>query len=300
MDSADAATFDLDSANAVTAANYTSVTPTGANISQTLAAGAKTDKGNAIVNGMPYNVFVLSVADGVNALTNALSASSSVITLQAALPVAAGAISNLAVVDTADNGNGSDLHISFDKVLDETKVSGYRIIVVDSVDASTFDLDSANAVIAANYTAVTPTGANISQTLAAGATTNKGNSIVNNMPYNVFVLSVADGVNAITNALSASSSTITLKTAIGIEDIVKAQNNIEIYNIDNTIYINFLQNESRKGVISVYNVNGQLLKQLNTSKLQNKITLTGKQEGILFIRVETANIAITKKFLLAR
>jgi len=123
------------------------------------------------------------------------------------------AVSNLGVADVADNGNGQDLSVSFDKAGDESKVGEYRVIVVKSADAAGFDLTAANIVAASNYTPIVPNGGNISQVLTSTAKDKDGDLIANQEAYKVFVLSVADGVNATINELSTASLEITL-TAI--------------------------------------------------------------------------------------
>jgi hypothetical protein len=62
-------------------------------------------------------------------------------------------------VDNGDSGNGSDMNVSFTVPSGQnTKISSYRIMVVKSANAGTFDLAAANAVTADNYTAVSKSG----------------------------------------------------------------------------------------------------------------------------------------------
>ena len=126
-------------------------------------------------------------------------------------------VSNIQVADVADNGNGQDLQVSFNKAVNESKVGEYRIIAVKSTGAAGFDLTAANSVTAGNYTSVTPNGNNISQVLSAGAKDKDGDLIANQVAYKVFVLSVADGINATINALSSASAEITL-TALSCQE----------------------------------------------------------------------------------
>lgn len=83
-------------------------------------------------------------------------------------------------------------------------------MVVPSVDANSFNLATANGVAPANYSTVAKTGSNVSTTLSAQARDVKGATIQNGTAYKVFVLSLADGINATTNGLSAASSEIVL------------------------------------------------------------------------------------------
>ena len=200
-----AAAFDLAKAESVTAGNYTIVAPTGSNVTQVLDASANDFQGNPIVLAMPYRVFVLSVADSLVAYNNALSSASNEVTLH----IPAGAVTNVLGTDTTDNGNGSDMIVTFTKAADESRIGQYRIIVVKSADAAGFNVTAAEAVIAANYRAVSPTGNNLKIRLSDTATVNDGDSIVSGVPYRIFVLSIANS-NATQNSLSAASPVITL------------------------------------------------------------------------------------------
>ena len=77
------------------------------------------------------------------------------------------AVSNVVIADIGENNNGLDLSVSFDKAADESKVSEYRIFVIKSTTASTFDLATANSVTSENYTRVPKTGENINTVLTS-------------------------------------------------------------------------------------------------------------------------------------
>lgn len=118
--------------------------------------------------------------------------------------------------DVGNNGNGSDLKVTFNKSDDETsdsstnKVGSYRVIVVKNTK-SLDNVAAANAVASGNYTSVTPTGQNLAVTLSASAKDSDGDAITNGS-YKVYVLTVADGTNANLNALSGPAS-VTLNNA---------------------------------------------------------------------------------------
>jgi hypothetical protein len=136
-------------------------------------------------------------------------------------PIAAGAMGNPGVAsvasgvigaDVADNGNGLDLDVFYNAGADETTINEYRIMTVLTANAGAFDEPTATAVVAGNYTTVTPIGSGTyQQVLTAGALDVDGNVIVNSVPYTVFILSEADGVNAVTNTLSSGSASVTLE-----------------------------------------------------------------------------------------
>jgi len=120
--------------------------------------------------------------------------------------------SSVVATDIADNNNGSDMKVAFTKATNENTIDKYRIMVVKAANASTFNIDSANNVVAANYKEITPTGNNIIDTLSTTAKDVKGNPITNGVAYKVFVMSKADGTNATINSLSQPSNTITLQS----------------------------------------------------------------------------------------
>lgn len=115
------------------------------------------------------------------------------------------AVTTGVATDIGSNNNGSDLQVTFNAT-DETKVGSYRVIVVKN-SKSLDTVTAANAVATANYTTVTKTGSNLTVTLSGSAKDSDGDAIANGN-YKVYILSVADGVNANTNALSAAISAI--------------------------------------------------------------------------------------------
>ncbi|MWV45959.1 copper amine oxidase N-terminal domain-containing protein [Paenibacillus sp. HJL G12] len=200
-----AGSFNLSTANGVSSAYYSVVSKTGYNINQTLSSGARDVDGSLISPGVVYRVFVMAVGTGSYSGSYALSSSSSSIVLYGNTDV--NAATNVSVSDVSDYGDGRDLRVSFTRAADESSLYNYRIMVVKASDANYFSLSSANAVSSSNYTNVSKTGYNITQTLSSGARDVDGQSIRNGVSYRVFVLSVG-AYN--TTALSSYSPAITL------------------------------------------------------------------------------------------
>jgi len=202
-----ASSFNLATANAISNTDlYTFVPKTGGNISLVLSANARDVNGALVQNGVSYRVFVLSVGDGLYVDGNMLSANSSSITLSGKSISPA---TNVAASDVSDYNNGQDLRVSFTKSSNESDINHYRIFVVKTSNASSFDLATANAITNPElYTLVYKTGGNISQVLSANARDVNGAFIRNDNSYRVFVLAVANG--SVTNTLSNPSDTITL------------------------------------------------------------------------------------------
>ncbi|WP_433750549.1 stalk domain-containing protein [Paenibacillus amylolyticus] len=201
-----ASSFNLTTASNLSSSLYYTVNKTGNNITTTLPSSMKDTSGYNVTNLQDYRIFVMAVGNQQNGYTNALSASSTVLRLTT--NGNAGVISNLAVADISDYGDGRDLRVSFNKAADESRISAYRVYVVRSANVGSFTLSAANA--SNNYTQVNKTGGNQSVTLPNYAVDTNGYTITNNVAYRVFVLSVNNNGNSSQNALSGYSSQITL------------------------------------------------------------------------------------------
>lgn len=205
-----ASSFNLTTASNLSSSLYYTVNKTGNNITTTLPSSMKDTSGYNVTNLQDYRIFVMAVGNQQNGYTNALSASSTALRLTTTGN--AGVISNLAVADIGDNGDGRDLRVSFNKAADESRISGYRVYVVRSGNAGNFTLSAANA--SNYYTQVNKTGGNLSVTLPNAYDTS-GSKVQEGVSYRVFVVSVSNSGNASQNAISSYSALITLsKTAV--------------------------------------------------------------------------------------
>lgn len=216
----DAGNFTLSKANNVSSSNYTTVSKNGYTLSTVLNARARDVDGATIRNGVSYRVFVLSVASNGYNLSNALSYYSSPITLSYN---AVGAVSNLNAADVSDYGDGRDLWVSFNRAADESNISHYRVMVVKSANASSFNLSKANNVPSDRYTYISKGNYTLAGILAAGAKDVDGATVTNDVSYRVFVLSVGSNGYTGSNTLSIASNVITLSgSAVGTASNVTA------------------------------------------------------------------------------
>lgn len=209
-----ASSFTLAAAEAITSERYVVANKTGSNITTTFNSNSRDIDGDLISNDITYRVFILSLADGVIATENALSTPSTDIKLTAAVVVeiSADPATNLTAQDVADNGNGADLEISFQRATDEDKVAAYQVYIVKSANAGAFTLEEAEGN--SNFVSIQKTGMDQSVLLPDTAVDSDGDAIINEEPYLAFVLSLADGQNATLNALSDPSAEITLTTVV--------------------------------------------------------------------------------------
>ncbi|KAA8784995.1 copper amine oxidase N-terminal domain-containing protein [Paenibacillus amylolyticus] len=201
-----ASSFNLPTASNLSSSLYYTVNKTGNNLVVTLPSNMRDTSGYNITNLQDYRIFVMAAGNQQNNYTHALSASSNVLRLTSNSN--AGVATNLSVTDIADNGNGSDLRVSFSKASDESNVSHYRVFVVPANNVGSFNLNAANA--SNNYTQVNKTGGNLTVTLSSNSVDTNGYRITNYNAYRVFVLSVNSNGNWSQNALSSSSAQITL------------------------------------------------------------------------------------------
>ncbi|PYE47582.1 copper amine oxidase-like protein [Paenibacillus barcinonensis] len=204
--------FNLNTASNLSSSLYYTVNKTGNNIAVTLPSNMRDTSGYNITNLQDYRIYVMAAGSQQNNYTNALSASSSVLRLTS--NSTAGVASNLSVTDIGDNGNGSDLRVTFNRASDESNISHYRVFVVPANYSGSFNLNAANS--SNNYTQVNKTGSNLVVSLPSYAVDTNGYRITNNVPYRVFVLSVNNNGNWSQNALSSYSAQITLTQNLAI------------------------------------------------------------------------------------
>ncbi|MCA1040946.1 copper amine oxidase N-terminal domain-containing protein [Bacillus infantis] len=205
----DASYFSLAKASYVSSSNYTRVNKTGADITLNLQSGTRDVDGNYIQQGIPYRVFIFTAGSQGNDYKNSLSSASGSVTL--ANNILASAVSNVKASDIGDLGDGRDLEITFNKASKEDNITSYRILVIKSSQAASFNLAAANSVASRNYTTAAKTGGNIRTSLSAAARDVYGEVIREGVAYKVFVLSVSSGGNTANNSLSSASPVVTLE-----------------------------------------------------------------------------------------
>ncbi|MBI1191545.1 MAG: hypothetical protein GC205_00030 [Bacteroidetes bacterium] len=296
---ASAPSFSLAAAEALSSDRYVSIAPAGTDPVLTFGAATRDASGAPITAATEYRCFVLSVADGTAATLNTLSGPSNPVTLLASADVAR----NLEAFDAANNGNGSDLRIVFDNAINETTVSEYRILVVDSAAAATFDLAAANAVSIPNYTERIPFGGVQNVLMAPTSRTAAGDLIANDQPYRIFVLSIADGTIAQNNQLSEPSDVITLRLVSGLseEGASEQQLNPERFQaslVSQNLHLNF-PSVFASGEMRLFSSDGRLLHQWAYSGGQQVLDLSGVAllPGLLLLEWQVESSRVTKTLI---
>ena len=205
--STSAGSFNKDSASSLPTAAYYSIPPAGTNILINFSSDTLHDYSSGIIShAYSYKIFVLSVADGVHANVDALSAPSSAFLMSSpTVPIL-----GLQAIDFTDSGSPSDMQILFDSIHNESTIAGYRLIGVKLAECDSFNIDTANLVQTGNYIPVNCSGTNINMFLPVSAKDKDGDPIVQNTPYRFYVLTMADNIHTDKNALSLASNIISL------------------------------------------------------------------------------------------
>lgn len=288
---ANAGSFDLTAAQAVGAGNYFAQSPMGIQIYSGTYTAVSTDvDGDAIQNNVPYRIFILSVADGTVATTDNLSPMSNSITLMPAMAVPPATVIG---ADVSDNGDGTDLDIYFSQSTDEATVGEYRVMIVKSGNAGSFDLAAAQAVGSGDYVSVSPSGSDYQSTQMATTTDVDGDVIVENQPYTIFVLAIADGTVAGTDALSNPSQSVTLQNTSSINE---NEQSVSIYPNPARNNVN-IQTTLTDYQLTVTTVDGKVVLNQNMNS-NTSINVNNWSEGVYVFTLKNENHTITKKIMI--
>ncbi|MEK3782121.1 copper amine oxidase N-terminal domain-containing protein [Paenibacillus sp. FSL R5-0810] len=224
---------------------YTSVLPTGSDLTRTLSASTTDTNGDLIRNNQPYKAYVLTV--GNTSGNYALSPASPSLTLTNSNAVAAA--TNVKASDVSNYGDGRDLSVSFTRAQSESNISNYQVFVVKSKDAAKFDLAAAKAVASTNYTTVNKSSSSNTTLTTGFSSTSRdtsGEYIRSGVAYTVFVLSVSSNENAIASKLSSGSSSITLSTGTTTVPSISQVTDVSDYGDGRDLRVSFnrVSNES--------------------------------------------------------
>lgn len=154
-------------------------------------------------------------------------------------------VDQVRLTDVSNSGNGTDLSVKFFRTLAETEISGYRIMVVPSLNASVFTVDSAKRVLNANSFFIPPMNKNIDTTLNNGSKDVYGNPIISLKPYKAFVISLPNLTTSFDTLMSVVSNEIILTSpTFPVQQLAVTSTKIpaSLYNLN--ITFNIPSNES--------------------------------------------------------
>lgn len=191
--------FNLDSALAVLPQDYTSVIPGDSMYTVGLSENSTTVSGSLIVNQVPYKIFILSMLK--NGMTPFLSPPSDRIVLSTPCE----SVPEISAMDEKDFCNGKDIHLTFQKIPDESTVAEYRFMIVPTSAKGYFDQVLAELIPPGNYQAVAPQGTDADLWLDENTRDVYGVPVTCGVPYLTYILTMPDGLNADMSSLSCGN-----------------------------------------------------------------------------------------------
>lgn len=239
--------FNVNTAQNVPAANYTSIPQGSSNYTITLMPQARDTDGELIQKNVNYRVYVLAV--GATGYTSSLSISSPIVYL-GVVATASAIATDVKASDVSDNDDGRDFSVTFTKASDESKLSNYRVFVVKSTSASSFSAAEAAKVNSSNYTTFNKTGSNITSRLTNTTRDTSGELIKTGTAYTVFVMSITSNGDNI--GISAGSNSLTLGRTVDAASITKVED-VSNYGDGRDIQVTFTKS-SEESKISGYRV----------------------------------------------
>lgn len=288
----DSYSFSVSDANSLSSGNYIQISKTGNNHSLSLPVNAEDIEGNPIAQAVFYRIYILSVADGINAKENILSTSNKGISV---LHIKAPKVTDITASDVGNKHNGRDLRIEFDKVTNESMISEYWIFVVKSAKANNFNIIQASMVDTANVTKLQKTASNIDLSLKANSKDSDGDLIIEDQPYKIFVVSLANGINSTLHSLSEPSNEITLKNTSSINDKF-IELDINIFSKNNSIVIQ--SQNTIKAKINIGTSNGKVVFSSFLEGKSKTINLPNIRKGIYFVNIISDKGRFTKEVLI--
>lgn len=211
---------------------------------------------------------------------------------QTELSIPTDAITNLQIADIADNGDGRDLEVSFNKISIESSLLEYRVMVVKSSDSYAFNLEKADTVT--NYLSVSPTGNNIITILNQNSKDVNGDIVRTNLSYRIYVLSVANGTQANINALSERSEMITLIGGSFVDDY--NSHILNCYPNPTSSFVNY-NSEHVFDLVEVYDVTGSLLSVQSVNDTHGTIDMSAYNEGSYYLIFKSDSQSVVKSLL---
>lgn len=207
---------------------------------------------------------------------------------------------NVVGSDISDNGDGSDLEVTFDKAADESTVAEYRVIAINSgTTISPWDQPGVP------FVSVTPDGS-ASYTVGFSGTQYIDASlmladIVENVAMDIVVVSMPGGTaNTLNTAMSASP--VTLTSGGGGASIGEAEKiGIMAYPNPANSEINFNLGNTGADQVIIVDVSGRIIETVTVNNTTETIDVTGYNNGVYFFQViQNGNILKTDKFVVRK
>jgi hypothetical protein len=176
---------------------------------------------------------------------------------------------NVTMQDVGNSHSAADIQIDFSKALDESGILEYRVSIVKEVNASSFDMAIAEVLPPDRYHAIVPNGMDQTAVMPSSLLDADGDPIQENVAYQAFVFSLADGSQAILNNLSQPSPATTLLNTIGMETLDLFP--VQITHHDDVLRISTGLDQEYQ--VLIYSINGNVVL---SSKFHEGISLSTK------------------------
>lgn len=283
--------FDVTSAQSMTASQYQSIIPAGSNVTTSLSNGLLDSDGNPIKLGTMYKAFVHSVADTAVIAADGLSNPSGPEELNTTtLPAL-----DITCYDFSNHGNASDINLELLKASSEFGIQSYRIFVVKSSMSASFDLATAENIMAGKYEDVSPTGSNLQLRLSSSLADSDGDPVQKGVAYKLFAMSLADGTDANKNSVSQTSNEITLSdTALGLSGQINPRSYFKSQGNQILIYIH---ETSSNYQFQLLDMNGRLVLTRQFSQGIHRLNLNETKGTFVGVLTSNSN-RIQKKMVL--
>ncbi len=188
-------------------------------------ANSKDSDGDLIEDYVDYKVFAVCYGDPDALGKDTISAASESFRLVAYITDNA---YDVAATDTSDNGNGTDLSVTFTTAEFDNVTDGYALVAVKQANAASWSLAAAYAAIGQGYYKPVAGGESnlvVNETFDADSKDSDGDLIVENQLYNVFVVSFPDSVQTSVMNTSEASNNVMLVNTVGVLEYEHSQIN---------------------------------------------------------------------------
>lgn len=203
-------------------------------------------------------------------------------------------VQNLEVSDVFDFGDGRDLQLTFSPPKNEIAISHYRVLVIKSSELKNFDLLAAINVPAASFIKVYPSPDPYSFFMNESTKDVDGECIKTGEEYVVKVLSVGRVIDEPDYYLSPPTPVFSLNKQTSITENSKQSISVNIAKKQLTI----LSEDAIILNIHVYNMNGQVLKNIESDSKTIAIDLSGLSDEIVILSICTEQNTINRKLTL--
>lgn len=240
--------------------------------------------GDPIVEFVPYKVFILSVANGIEAQLDTISLPSQAITLKHFIITPCDTVENVVLFDIGDAGNGSDLQVNFNPPENEETIVNYDIFISK---VSSIEKYSIQQLIYKNGHAhsLLKTGEPYQATFYHGSVDTDGDPITIDTPYVAIVMSNHNPSLANVNSLSLPSNEVILEFPFNIENYA-GPTALMMRVIDQKLWIEEPEGELMN--LALYDMKGALLGAQKASGNQTTMDISTLRVGIYVVSAKTS------------